>query len=211
MYDQLLAEGQRTADADAACNYLCHFVLAFNDDGSADPRRLSGARDDLKRARSVWQRMITDNHQWNPRHRARVRRRLSAALRHVVVSVAHAIDPRLQPPGPTVAYSVDRSQQRRFTLHECLPRRVVTLGSGHPDYRLLARLVDDLAVHLRSVSRSHLQHIAGFLDGLIFIRIVARNGALTSADSAQGHRTPTRIQCGDGHTRHRWTQLWTRV
>lgn len=168
VYRRLVEEdGHRPTHADSACNYLCHFALICNGDGSADPQQIMGNKDGLKQAQNVWEGMVALA-KWNPRHAARARRRLGSALRHVAPPMAYVINPRLRPAGPTVAYSVDRSQQRHFTLHACLPRRVTALGPDHPDYQLLARLVDELANHLRSVSRAHLQHISGFLDGLIF-------------------------------------------
>lgn len=186
VYETLRTQDRMSeATADAACNYLFHFVREFQGtgDGRADLQCLSGTREDGERARRIWEGMVTAGG-WNPRHTIRVRRRLAAALGHVVESVAQIVDPRRRPgPGGGVTYTVDRSHCRRFTLAECLPRRVRALGAMHPDHALLSRLVDEMTVHLRSLSRAHLQHIAAFLDVLVFGTGVEGVGSVLSLNS----------------------------
>lgn len=152
--------------AAAALRYLTEFARRCG--YGSDYTALSGAREDVERAVVAWEGMRRDG-RWSPKHTARVRGWLAAALRLLVgppalVAVVH---PAATPLAPAVRFLAPRSHDGSFVLHDCLPLRVRRLGSQHVDYRLLARLADECAAHLRSVSRGHLQRMCGLLDALL--------------------------------------------
>ena len=159
--------------------------------GPPDPRGLSGAREDMERARAAWA-ALEAGAGWNPRHRLRVRTQLSWALACVAEALPYAVNPALRwhrgpaaaggaPAPPAVCFTAARSFERSFDLHGCLPLRVRRLSPFHAEYLLVHRVVDELANHLRSVSRAHLQRAALWVDALLHGRPEAGLGAFGGA------------------------------
>jgi integrase len=162
---QLRGEGVAHAAVTRALNNLYRFACLT---GSPDIRQLSGAREDMERARSAWTAMRADG-RWSPKHVTRVRTSLARALACVAPSLAGAVHPtqRHDAARAAVRFTATRSFERAFDLHSCLPVRIRQLSPFHAEYELLHRILDEMSAHLRSVSKSHLQRLAWFLDTVI--------------------------------------------
>lgn len=162
---------QTEKNAESCIGYLYHFVILYNTgraDAShqADLRTLSGTREDSEKAAIAWQ-MILESGNWNKKHASKVRTYLSRVLLHLVPALAYIVNPTIRTFQKDTIFQVERSFLREFTLHDCLPLRVRALTSRSIEYRILARVMDEMASHLKSVSKGHLQRMALFMDAII--------------------------------------------
>lgn len=153
--DGLCLDGQTARIINLSLSYVRQLVGILRENEGTDPQCIQTA----------WMRMQSDRG-WSRRHAARVRGWLSAALMHVSTEYALSVHPT-QNRGRNVVFEVERSHQRSFTMHECLPLFVRRLGNDHPCYRLLFRLTDEMTNHLRSVSKGNVQKMAAFIHHLI--------------------------------------------
>lgn len=168
-YQNVEAALMRTyRDAEVArrgLNYLCQFVMLFND-GNADFSNLSACYEDAKRAEAIWDEMQKRG-QWTAKHTNLVRTALCRALKEVTEGLAKVINP-MERPGRGAVFRTKRSQLREFQLHDCIPRRVRSnMTSARREYQLLERIGREFSEFLKSVSKAHLQRILLFFDMMI--------------------------------------------
>ena len=178
--------------AQTSLNYLHRFACLANDDGSADLQGLNGTWEGSKRAERAWVTMQAEGQCWEASGPGAAPTRTGSGLCGRIVGVhcesqcegsrcpvptncgrspvsALGCPCCQQPPLlRSVWFEATRSYERTFDLHGCLPLRVRRLGPANRHYRLLHRIVDEMAGHLQSVSKLHLQKMALFLDHLVF-------------------------------------------
>ena len=109
---------------------------------------------------------------WQRKHLVLVRGRLGLALRCVAPALCDVVNPTGRRPGGSLGprpvwFEALRSHERTFDLHDCLPLRIRRLGAASTGYHVVHRLVYEMARHLQSTSRIHLQKMALFLDRLV--------------------------------------------
>jgi integrase len=171
--DTLVSEGQSPRWAATALNLLGYFAVAYNEGisglrHSADLSAFNRFSEGLARARRTWRRLAVQ-HGWCGPHLRAVHAKLGAALRAVDPEFAAAVVPGgLRRTEADIVFESRRSVRTQFRLHDCMPRRVRSLGTTGARYRILCDVATAMADVLQSVSAGNLRPLLLFFDTVLF-------------------------------------------
>lgn len=159
--------------ASRTLTYLWNFVRIYNylDSGGGgdhlnDIGLLSNSPRGLQLAQEAWLRLQPVAN-WSPKHRDDVRTYLAHGLSLTCAAMAPVINPVVYTHRKAATYRCPRSHQTTVSLHEVLPLCVRRLSSNTMEYQITIKVVDEMAQHLQSVSKTHLQAVASFLHRIL--------------------------------------------